>query len=390
MRRSKRDSDRADDGDASVAIEMAPVVPLPQLTTGVRCWIRFASADFDGTVTFQLDSATCTNAVANFRFLCEAHIDLAAYKRRQEFLGESKPLPPPLFGSTVSVVRRGEMMEFGTSPTTSYWGSFFKDEWDKTNPVALDRHRRPSLYTHREYTNSNVGTLSMANVGTDTNASRFFITLGEGHGQLDSDHVPFGRVIDGFDVLKRINEAATDPKRSFCPRAKIMIAECGVVDPLAAFKLESVAPAVKDAKLGARRGRETDDVLSGALDVARVRATDDGTVEDARIHSTLAMSSALKKRRGEAADPRFSGALAMSVIDASSGAGTNTQMPTPAQVMRQQQRVYEHDMKDIVEQQRHKKGAAAKKNLKDQHLKQLAAERRSKFRSKKTEKTRFY
>lgn len=48
-----------------------------------------------------------------------------------------------------------------------------------------------------------VGTLSMANAGSNTNGSQFFITYTPQRG-LDGRHTVFGQLIEGMDVLKEL------------------------------------------------------------------------------------------------------------------------------------------------------------------------------------------
>ena len=67
--------------------------------------------------------------------------------------------------------------------------------------------------------------LSMANSGRDTNGSQFFITFGEAE-WLDGHHVVFGKVIDGEETLRKIEECGTNCSR---PTKRVTITECGTM-----------------------------------------------------------------------------------------------------------------------------------------------------------------
>lgn len=72
------------------------------------------------------------------------------------------------------------------------------------------------------------GFVSMANHGKNTNGSQFFILLVRAR-WLDKRHVVFGKVIKGFDVIRKISEIETN-KETGMPKKKIKIVDCGSDD----------------------------------------------------------------------------------------------------------------------------------------------------------------
>jgi cyclophilin family peptidyl-prolyl cis-trans isomerase len=94
----------------------------------------------------------------------------------------------------------------------SIWGKKFKDEKDG---LRLKHENR--------------GVLSMGNTGKNSNGSQFFITFAPCKA-LDGKHVVFGRVVDGFGVLDKMEAVAVKAGGvTEEPTVPVVIADCGLM-----------------------------------------------------------------------------------------------------------------------------------------------------------------
>jgi peptidyl-prolyl isomerase D len=153
-----------------------------------------------GRLKFQLFDDEVPKTCANFRHLCTRGLD----DKKEPCYQDS------IFHRIIEefMIQGGDFTNFDGTGGKSIYGEKFEDE-------NFDlKHNQPGL-------------LSMANSGPNTNGSQFFITLKETP-WLDDKHVVFGILLDGFELLKKIELLPKDDNNK--PLKEVKVSECGIIE----------------------------------------------------------------------------------------------------------------------------------------------------------------
>ena len=148
-----------------------------------------------GRIIFELFTDVVPKTCENFRQLCISHQKYESY-----FQTPIHRIIPNY------VVHGGDITRGDGRGGCSIYGKYFEDENFKA------KHKIEGL-------------LTMANKGPNTNNSQFMITLYP-LPWLDGKHVVFGRVIKGYDVVRKIEDCGSENGK---PKKKVMIANCGEI-----------------------------------------------------------------------------------------------------------------------------------------------------------------
>ncbi|KAL7702899.1 cyclophilin 12 [Lotmaria passim] len=197
-----------------------------------------------GTIWFELFSGVAPLTCKNFCALCRGvSVDVPASS------SSSSSVSPSTAPTTTTTAAKGPAAgsnnkDSNNSNSTcthlTYKGtSFFrilKDAWVMAGDVTGD-HGGTGGYScyGRTFPDESfavahdaAGVLGMCNDGPHTNASSFYITR-RPMSWMNRKYVAFGRVMDGMAVVDAIH--AAEVKHNQSPMAKIIIADCGVLDP---------------------------------------------------------------------------------------------------------------------------------------------------------------
>lgn len=155
-----------------------------------------------GRIMFELFTDLTPITAENFRGLCEGEYGVGKSGYRLWYLDT-------LFHKIVpgSYCSGGDIIHNTGQGGDSIYGTSFPDE---------DFTRR----------HAHAGILSMANKGPDTNSSQFVITF-NACPDLDGKFIVFGQVVEGMDVLRKIERVPTD--RNDRPTYPVRIFNCGEI-----------------------------------------------------------------------------------------------------------------------------------------------------------------
>ena len=168
-----------------------------EVTSTVVLSIAVDGKPLDGTISIGLFGANTPKTAENFREICAEPKQSKVSNHLLSYKGSLFHRIIPNF-----MIQGGDFTNHDGTGGESIYGHKFNDE---NFDVKHD-----------------IGVMSMANAGPNTNGSQFFITTAQTP-WLDGKHTVFGRIVGGMDVVKKIESYGG---RSGKPNAKVTIENC--------------------------------------------------------------------------------------------------------------------------------------------------------------------
>ncbi|KAL7252552.1 hypothetical protein ACSBR1_007170 [Camellia fascicularis] len=154
-----------------------------------------------GRVVMELFADITPKTAENFRALCTGEKGIGISAKPLHYKGSAFHRIIPSF-----MCQGGDFTNGNGTGGESIYGAKFADENFKV------KHTGP-------------GVLSMANAGPNTNGSQFFICT-EKTTWLDGKHVVFGKVVDGYSVVKEMEKVGSGSGKT---SATVVIEDCGQI-----------------------------------------------------------------------------------------------------------------------------------------------------------------